>query len=59
MIFRLEVWMTADQEARYRADRRLSPDEDVRPDVATWIHEEVAGAGELSGWWEAEINTRG
>lgn len=58
MRFQLDLWMDPDQEGTYRADRDVSPDDDVRPDVATYLHEEILGAGTLAGWWESEIRTR-
>ncbi|MEE2050293.1 hypothetical protein [Nocardiopsis tropica] len=57
MRFQLDVWMSRGQEETYRADRTIPPEDDVRPDVATRIVQEVDGLGQLSGWWEAEIRT--
>lgn len=57
MRFHLDVWMDAQQEQTYRADRSVPPEADVRPDVATYLHEEILGAGEHTGWWEAQIRT--
>ncbi|MFY7069568.1 hypothetical protein ACOQFV_27235 [Nocardiopsis changdeensis] len=58
MRFQLDLWMDEQQEARYRADRTLRPEDDVRPDTATRVLEEVDGLGQLNGWWHAEIRTR-
>jgi hypothetical protein len=43
--------MTAEQEAAYRVDHAMSPDDSTRVHLIRTVREELDGIGHLSGWW--------
>lgn len=53
----IRVPMTAEQEAAYRADHAMSPDDSTRARLIETVHETLDGTGHLSGWW-GEVTVR-
>ena len=51
--YRLTIWVeqTAEQEAAYRTEHALGPDEPLRRHLGAHLADLLEGEGELTGWW--------